>query len=128
MKKKVGKYGSMCLYWKGTLVSTYAVDETDEQKEIDYYYEVGEHMINMSKHIGYDIMKQVAVYFGFLNKIERRKREKLSIYASDHDKFAHSLFALLRLRLIVNDELNGYLLIKKKIKPKNKNRPYQLSP
>ncbi len=121
MKKKVGKYGSICLYWKGTLVSTYSVDESDEEKELEYYYEVGEHMINMSKHIGYHIKDQIRVYFGFLNKIERRKREGLPIYASDHDKFAHSLFALLRLRLIENDERDGYLIVQKKRRRKPPN-------
>jgi len=113
MGKRVGKNGSICIFFKGTLISTYPL--TDEYN-LEYYLSTGEDIIRKSKDMGYNIKQQIIVYFGFLNKIERRKREKLPIYASDHDKATHALFALLRLRLIENDELNGYAIFKKKKK------------
>lgn len=125
-KNREGKNGSISLFWKGTLISMYPL--TDEYN-LDYYYDSGEDIIIKSKEMGYNIKQQITVYFGFLNKIERRKREKLPIYASDHDKATHSLFALLRLRLIENDELNGYLIMhkrKKRVNKANKNHLCQL--
>jgi len=124
-KNREGKNGSISLFWKGTLISIYPLSD---EYDFDYYYSCGEDIIKKSKEMGYNIKEQITVYFGFLNKIERRKRENLPIYASDHDKAGHALFALLRLRLIENDELNGYLIMpkRKRIKPKNRSHLYRL--
>ena len=117
MGKRVGTNGSISLFWKGTLLSTYPLSD---EYNLEYYLSSGEDIIRKSKEMGYNIKKQITVYFGFLNKIERRKRESLPIYASDHDKSAHALFALLRLRLIENDDLNGFLIMSKRKKKLNK--------
>ena len=125
-KNREGNKGSISLFWKGTLISMYPLSD---EYNLDYYYDTGEDIIRKSKEMGYNIKKQITVYFGFLNKIERRKRESLPIYASDHDKSAHALFALLRLRLIENDDLNGYLIMpkrKKKLSKVSRSRLYQL--
>ena len=125
-KNREGKNGSISLFFKGTLFAMYPLSD---EYNLDYYYDTGEDIIRKSKEMGYNIKQQIMVYFGFLNKIERRKREKLPIYASDLDKATHALFALLRLRLIKNDELNGYLIMpkrRKRLKPTNKNLLYQL--
>jgi len=114
------------IFFKGTLFAMYPLSD---EYNLDYYYDTGEDIIKKSKEMGYNIKQQIIVYFGFLNKIERRKRESLPIYASDLDKSTHALFALLRLKLIKNDELNGYLIMpkrKKKLNKANKNRPYRL--
>ncbi len=110
-KNREGNKGSISLFWKGTLLSTYPLSD---EYNLDYYYDTGEDIIRKSKDMNYNIKQQIIVYFGFLNKIERRKREKLPIYASDLDKATHALFALLRLRLIEDDELNGYLIMPKR--------------
>jgi hypothetical protein len=125
-KNREGKNGSISLFWKGTLISIYPLSD---EYDFDYYYSCGEDIIKKSKEMGYNIKQQITVYYGFLNKIERRKREKQPIYASDLDKATHALFALLRLRLIENDDLNGYLIMpkrKKKLNKANRSHLYQL--
>ena len=116
-KNREGNKGSISLFFKGTLFAMYPLSD---EYNLDYYYDTGEDIIRKSKEMGYNIKQQLIVYYGFLNKIERRKREKLPIYASDLDKATHSLFALLRLRLIEDDELNGYLIMPKRRKKKRK--------
>jgi len=116
-KNREGKNGSISLFFKGTLFAMYPLSD---EYNLDYYYDTGEDIIRKSKDMGYNIKQQLIVYYGFLNKIERRKREKLPIYASDLDKATHALFALLRLRLIKNDDLNGYLIMPKRKKKKRK--------
>jgi exopolyphosphatase/pppGpp-phosphohydrolase len=116
-KNREGNKGSISLFFKGTLFAMYPLSD---EYNLDYYYDTGEDIIRKSKDMGYNIKQQLIVYYGFLNKIERRKREKLPIYASDLDKATHALFALLRLRLIEDDELNGYLIMRRyRIKSRN---------
>ena len=44
------------------------------------------------------------------------KKKKQAIRRSDHIYFLNCLFALLRLKIIDNDESNGYLIMKSKKK------------
>ena len=54
----------------------------------------------------------------FCNQIYSRKKNKQPIYRSDHELFISSLFGLLKLKVIDNDELNGYLVMDRKKLPK----------
>ncbi len=48
--------------------------------------------------------------------IYQRKKNNQGIRRGDHIYFLNCLFALMRLRIIDNDELNGYMCFKKKKK------------
>ena len=50
----------------------------------------------------------------FCNIIYQRKKNKQPIRRSDHEMFISCLFGLLKLKIIENDESNGYLIMKKK--------------
>jgi len=50
----------------------------------------------------------------FCNTIYKRKLNKQPIRKSDLELFVSSLMALLRLRIIENDESNGYMNFSKK--------------
>ena len=50
----------------------------------------------------------------FCNLIYRRKKNKEPIRRSDHEMFIGCLFALMKLKIIQNDESNGYLIMPKK--------------
>ena len=104
-----GTRGTLCLYYKGLLISSFPLSNI---KTVEKYLYQGEYLIRKSK--GIPIRLQIKTYIHFCNEIYRRKRDKLPIYKSDHELFLSSLSALLRLRIIENDELNGYMDFPKK--------------
>lgn len=104
-----GTRGTLCLYYKGLLISSFPLSNI---KTVEKYLYQGEYLIRKSK--GVPIRLQIKTYLHFCNEIYIRKRDKLPIYKSDHELFLSSLSALLRLRIIENDDLNGYMSFPKK--------------
>ena len=104
-----GSEGSLTLYYKGLLISSFPL--TKKKKVNDYLFQ-GEHMIRQSK--GIPIRIQIKTYVHFLNMIHNRKLNKQPIRRSDHIYFLNCLFALMRLKIINDDENNGYLIMNKK--------------
>ena len=98
-----GSEGSMCFYYKGLLISSYPLSKF---KTYEKYLNQGEDLIYKSK--GTPIRIQIKTYLGFCNLIYNRKLKKKPIYRQDHIMFLNSLTALMRLRIIDNDESNGY--------------------
>ena len=99
-----GSEGSICLFYKGIMISSYPLTET---KTVDRYLYQGDAMIRSSK--GMPIKLQIKTYMYFCNMIHTRKKNNQPIRRSDHVMFMNSLMALLRLRIIENDDDNGYL-------------------
>lgn len=104
-----GSQGSICFYYKGLLISSFALTD---KKNLDAYLNQGTELIRKSK--GIPIMTQIKTYTLFCNTIYKRKKEGLPIRRSDHICFLNCLTALLRLRILENDESNGYMCFKKK--------------
>ena len=55
--------------------------------------------------------QKVKTVEGLPNLMYKRKINNLPIYRSDHELFLGSLMALLRLKIIDNDDNNGYLIM-----------------
>ena len=108
-----GSHGTLCLYYKGELISSYPISS---KKTFQRYYNQGEELIYQSKHV--PIKTQIKVYLQFCNMMYSRKKNKLAIRRSDHIHFLNCLMALLRLRIIENCELNGYMIFKDRHKIK----------
>ncbi len=104
-----GSKGSLNLYYKSLLISSYPLTN---KKTFDNYFYQGEYLIRKSKHI--PIKLQIKTYLNFCNVIHRRKFNNQPIRKTDHEMFLNSLFALMRLNIIENDESNGYLIMNKK--------------
>ena len=104
-----GSEGTACFYYKGLLISSYPLTK---KKTIDRYLYQGEELIKTSK--GIPIKIQLKTYINFCNIIYNRKKRNDPIYRQDHIFFLNCLTALLRLKVIDNDELNGYATFKKK--------------
>lgn len=108
-----GSHGTLCLYYKGLLISSFALTK---KKTIQAYLNQGEELIYKSKSI--PIKTQIKMYLYFCNQIHNRKINNKAIYKSDHIFFLNCLTALLRLKIIHNDiedgELNGYMVFQKK--------------
>lgn len=105
--------GSLNLYYKGLLISSFPL--TKKNTFTRYKYQ-GEYLIRKSNHIPIKI--QIKTYIHFCNMIHRRKINNQAIRKSDHQMFLNSLFALMRLNIINDDESNGYLIMNKKKKNK----------
>jgi len=106
-----GKNGTLCLYYKGLLISSFPLSD---KKTIERYLYQGTHLIMESK--GIPIKLQIKTYIHFCNSIYKRKLNKQPIRRSDHIYFLNCLSALLRLKIIDNDELNGYMTFNRKLK------------
>jgi hypothetical protein len=104
-----GSNGSVCFYYKGLLISSYPLSKF---KTLDKYLNQGEELIYKSKDI--PIKTQIKMYIHYCNMIYLRKKENKPIYRQDHIFFLNCLTALMRLRIIDNDEQNGYMTFKKK--------------
>lgn len=104
-----GSEGSICFYFKGLLISSYPLSK---KKTLNTYLNQGEELIYKSK--GIPIKVQIKTYLHLCNKIYSRKKNNLPIRRSDHIYFLNCITALLRLRIIDNDELNGFMCFNKK--------------
>ena len=82
------------------------------KKTIDKYFNQGEELIYQSK--GIPIKTQIKTYLHFCNLVYLRKINNQPIRRTDHIYFLNSLMALLRLKIINNDEQNGYMCFPKK--------------
>tara|TARA_R110000782_G_scaffold80584_1_gene159421 strand:- start:565 stop:891 length:327 start_codon:yes stop_codon:yes gene_type:complete len=100
---KQGSVGSICFFYKGTLVTGYPLTKLKTEERYLYH---GEDMIRKSKDIS--IMTQVNIYLRFCDMIRNKKINKEKIRKDDHIYFMFCIAALLRLRVIDNDDLNGY--------------------
>jgi hypothetical protein len=100
-----GKKGTLCLYYKGLLISSFPLTN---KKNYEAYQYQGDHLIKQSK--GIPILMQIKTYLHFCNMIYNRKKRKEPIRRSDHIYFLSCLFALLRLKIINDDELNGTMI------------------
>lgn len=106
-----GNQGTLCFYYKGLLISSYPLSN---RKPFERYMNQGEAIIRESK--GIPIKTQIKAYIHFCNMIYNRKKNNQAIRRTDHIHFLNCITALLRLRIIENDDLNGYMVFKKKKK------------
>ena len=104
-----GSHGSMCFYYKGLLISGFPLNKTKNEEQ--YLYQ-GDYIIQKSR--GINIKNQLKAYHGLCNMIYTKKLNKEKISREDHVYFVSCLCALLRLRVIDNDNMNGYYCFPKK--------------
>jgi hypothetical protein len=106
-----GSNGSLTLYYKGLLISSFPLNK---KKTFERYSYQGEYLILTSMKENFKIKQIIYTFTHFCNMIYNRKLNKQPIRRSDHQYFISCLFGLLKLKIIENDELNGYLLMPRK--------------
>lgn len=109
-----GSEGSFNIFYKGLLISSFPLTK---KKTVERYINQGEAMIRECKHI--PIIKQIQIYKTMIDLIYNRKLNNQPIWREDHVSLLNCIMALIRLRVMENDEQNGYFAIGKK-KSKNK--------
>jgi len=103
--------GSLNLYYKGLLISSFPLTKN---KTFERYKYQGEYLILKSMKQKIKIKKIIYTLTHYCNIIYYRKRNKQPIRRSDHEYFISCLFALMKLKIIDNDESNGYFIMPKK--------------
>ena len=103
-----GSNGSLSLYYKGLLISSFALTNKKTFKRYNYQ---GEHLILKSIRENIKIPLQIETYIYFCNTIHRRKLNKQSIRRRDHEMFMACLFALMKLQIIRDDSDNGTFIM-----------------
>lgn len=106
-----GSHGSLNLYYKGLLISSFALSKKKTFKTYQYQ---GEYLILKSMRENLKIKQMIFTFTHFCNMIHKRKLNKQPIRRSDHEMFISCLFGLMKLKIIDNDDLNGYLIMPKK--------------
>jgi hypothetical protein len=100
--------GSLNLYYKGLLISSFPLTK---KKTFERYLYQGEYLILKSMREKLNIKQIIYTLTHFCTIIHNRKKNKQPIRRSDHEYFISCLFGLLKLKIIENDELNGYLIM-----------------
>ena len=106
-----GCNGSLNLYYKGLLISSFPLTN---KKTFNRYQYQGDYIILKSMKQQFKIKHIINTLTHFCNIIYDRKKNKQPIRRSDHEFFISCLFGLLKLKIIDNDENNGYLIMNKK--------------
>lgn len=106
-----GSQGSLNLYYKGLLISSFPLSK---KKTFEDYQYQGEYLILKSMRENLKIKQMIFTFTHFCNMIYQRKKNKQPIRRSDHEMFISCLFGLIKLKIIDNDDLNGYLVMPKK--------------
>ena len=110
-----GDCGNISLFYNGKLISNFPLTKT--KRTLKNYLYQGDHVIKQSK--GMPILAQIELYKKFCDMMYYRKINNQPIYRSDHELFLGSLMALLRLKVLDNDDNNGYLVMPNKSRHKN---------
>ena len=102
---------NLVLFYKDLLIGSYPL--TDLKTYERYKYQ-GEYLILKSLKENINIKSQIHTYLLFCNQVLRRKHDKLGIWKSDYEMFLSCLFALIKFKII--DEDDSILIIAKKKK------------
>tara|TARA_R110002126_G_scaffold120612_2_gene261810 strand:- start:562 stop:888 length:327 start_codon:yes stop_codon:yes gene_type:complete len=103
-----GSKGNLSLHYKGQMISNYPLTN---KKTFERYKCHGHALILDSLKKKNPIKLQIFTYLNFCNMILRRKVEKKGIRRSDHELFLSCFFALMKLKIIEENDLNGYLIM-----------------
>ena len=108
---KQGCNGSLNMYYKGLLVSSFALTN---KKTFERYEYQGEYLVLKSMREKFKVTQIIFMFTQFCNVIYQRKLNKQGIRRTDHEYFVSCLFGLMKLKIIEDDDNNGYLIMPQK--------------
>ena len=103
-----GSAGNLSLHYKGIMVSNYPLSKN---KTYERYKYQGEYLILKSLKENMKLKKQIQIYLHFCNVIHKRKLNQQAIRRSDHELFISCFFALMKLKILEEDDMNGILIM-----------------
>tara|TARA_R100000654_G_scaffold45515_1_gene71646 strand:- start:50 stop:382 length:333 start_codon:yes stop_codon:yes gene_type:complete len=96
-----GKLGSLILFYNDLLIGSYPLSNL---KTYERYKFQGEYLILKSLKQNIPLKLQIKTYRSFCHEIYKRKQNKQGIHRSDYEMFLSSLFALIKMKQIDEDE------------------------
>jgi hypothetical protein len=119
---KQGSKGSLTLFYKDTLIASYPLTNS---RTYDGYKLMGEVLILHSlKETGVNIKAQIYTYTFFCNQILTKNRKGFSIRTRDSELFLATLFALIKLKILDEDDC---IFIQPRKRPKALNRSIKMN-
>ena len=106
-----GSEGSLTLFFKDQLISSYPLSKRNTYERYKYQ---GEYLILQSMRKKIKIKQQIFTYTFFCNQMIRLKNEGKSIRESDGEMFLTSIFALIKLKILDEDDCIFIQPLKKK--------------
>tara|TARA_R110000765_G_scaffold355053_1_gene445239 strand:+ start:115 stop:441 length:327 start_codon:yes stop_codon:yes gene_type:complete len=103
-----GSNGNLSLHYKGLMISNYPLTKN---KNVERYKYQGQALILDSLNNNLNLKKQIYTYLYYCNIIYNKKLNRQAIYRSDHHLFISCFFALIKLKIIEEDDMNGYLIM-----------------
>lgn len=100
---------NLVLFFKDILIGSYPLTDL---KTYERYKEQGNLLILESLKANIPIKSQIYTYLLFCNQILRRKKEGLSIWRSDFNMLLNCIFALIKLKIL--EEEDSVLIVRKK--------------
>jgi len=108
---KQGKQGSYNLFYKNLFMSSYPIHNA---RMIEGYNNQGIVLIEQSLRINKSLKEQIKIYKLFCNCIYNKKKNKEKICTDDHKCFLNCFLALMKLKVIQEDDENGILIMGRK--------------
>ena len=105
---------NLVLFFKDLLIGSYPLNDL---KTYERYKEQGNLLILESLKANIPIKSQIYTYILFCNQILRRKKEGLGIWGSDYQMLLNCIFALIKLKILEEDD--SVLIVRKKNKKKS---------
>ena len=98
-----GNNGSLNLFYKDLFIGSYALSE---KRTYERYKYQGEHLLidTMQQNGFLNLERQAFTYKHFIDCICERKRKKENIWRSDYELFLSSIFALIKLNILDEDD------------------------
>tara|TARA_R110000744_G_scaffold65792_2_gene134697 strand:+ start:99 stop:422 length:324 start_codon:yes stop_codon:yes gene_type:complete len=103
-----GSTGNLSIHYKGVMVSNYSLTKN---KTYSRYKDQGDHLILQSLKENIKLKKQIQIFLNFCNVIHKRKINQQPIRRTDHELFISCFFALMKLKIIEDDDMNGILIM-----------------
>tara|TARA_R100001591_G_scaffold67734_1_gene76764 strand:+ start:381 stop:734 length:354 start_codon:yes stop_codon:yes gene_type:complete len=101
----------MYCYWNDIYINKWKIEK---RLPIEHYYNFGNELILSGLKKGRGLKEIEIITRLFLDKIAERKRNKQAIYRSDHLLAVQSVFALLKLKKYIENDL--LIIMRKKNK------------
>jgi hypothetical protein len=99
-----GKDGSLCMYWRGKLITSYPIDTSTGDNPHEFFTSQADNIIlQMMRMIGFTIKDQTNHYKCICNDIYDRKMKGQGIWRSDYELFGVAIYALRKLKYIDDD-------------------------
>ena len=106
-----GKQGSYNIFYKNLFISSFPIHNA---KMIEGYNNQGIELIEQSLRVNRPLKQQIKIYELFCNLIYNKKKNNEKICTDDHICFLNSFIALMKLKVIQEDNENGVLIMGRK--------------